>query len=222
MADIGLDAADGARDITTAIRKQFRQGTGLHGIFTGMAATMGLNEADICRVDPGIRTGALQGRSVGHLRRDNLIDSVTARSTDTAYYGIDAITVPQRIFIAFQDQGRGTLPHNGAIGLLGKGPCHAARRPGTMVPLCQYRPDLPCQVHRTHDRRIEFATLQGAYPRLQRTQAGTLFIRYGKAGATDTKCPRHAARHDPAQGAHGAVGRQGRTSGITQVLHPLL
>jgi len=76
------------------------------------------------------------------------------------------------------------------------------------------------KVHCPHHCPVNLIRLKHAQCRFQGTDAGIFFTGKGKTRSPDPEFSRNPACHDIAQGAHGAVGGQGRTGVIPQLCSP--
>ena len=81
--------------------------------------------------------------------------------------------------------------------------------------------NLTCEIDGTDQGMIELLVLQGAHAGLQRADAGSLLSLQGVGGSPDAKFAGESAGDDPAEGAHGAIGIQGRSGGVAQGVNPV-
>ena len=210
VANVRLHTAEVAHGGHVAWREERAERLGLDAVLDVVPASVRLDVADQGRVEIRLLIGAREsprvrvGRGQGHLRRP------PRSPTEAADHGVDPVAVTLCVLQAFEDQGRRSLAHHGAVRVGVEGPGAPARRVVTDSVGREHGAHVTGEVHCTHEAAVQLTLLQGADTDLQGAHARRLLAGDRVAGTTDAELPGDSAGDDAPQSSHGAVGRQRR------------
>ncbi|MNS35801.1 hypothetical protein D3C72_679680 [compost metagenome] len=216
VADGGLDGAEGARS-ALALGEGGRERLGLGHVLGGVAAAVGLEVPDAIRGDVRLGQGAAERAVVGG--GVGLAGGACGGRAEALDHGVDAIARRQRVVQALEHQRRGAFAHHGAGGVGLEGP--GLRAVGAVGMGGPHGADVAREVDRADERLVQLAALKRAHAGLEGAQARGLFGGDGEGGAAHAELAGDAARDHAAQGARGAVGREGRAQSAAQGVGPL-
>ena len=129
---------------------------------------------------------------------------------DAANDCVDRVPVSHRVVEPLQHQGDGPFADDGIV------------IEGPQAVLRHYGANVAGKINRSDERLVQFAAAKGLAGDLQGAQAGRFFAGDSEAGAAEPELAGDAAGGDAGQGAHGAIGAEGRPGGVRQqriILH---